>query len=104
MIVNIDNELERLKNPPDLTPKYCPFVVTIYRDKRSRNPIFVRRKTLQEALAFVEEVTGLSAIRYVTNGLPGQLYAFTGTHADAYEDMAQYKPARIRPESIAVTK
>lgn len=73
-----------------------PFVVTIFKSKTHRNPVFVRRKTLQEAMAFVEEVTGLSAHRYVTNGLPGQLYAFTGVHEDAYADTKQYKPWRTR--------
>jgi hypothetical protein len=101
VIINIDNALIRLhQRIEDFEGyDYCPFVVTIYRDARSRSPIRVRRKTLREAMAFVEEVTGLSAIRWVTTSDDGsQFYAFTGVHAKRYEDVKQYKPARIPAE------
>jgi len=93
MIINIDNEAQRLQKQ-DTHPNYCPFIVIIHRSKTSRNPLFVRRETLQMAMAFVEEVTGLSAIRYVTNGQPGQLYAFTGKHEESYGD-PQYLVAGV---------
>lgn len=99
MLINIDHEPERLAQAArtktdqrDTHPDYHPYVVTIYSSRRSRSPIFVRRKTLQEAMVFVEEVTGLSAIRWMTHrSIAGQLHAWTGAHLGEYRNHHEYK-------------
>ena len=95
MIINIDDERKRLKQRAEMEhPEYCPFVVSIWKRATDREGIFVRRKTLQKAQAFVEDVTGLSAIRWVVNDLPGQLYAFTGKHTERYSRKEYRRPEK----------
>jgi hypothetical protein len=91
MICNIDNEAMRLNR--EVTPGYMPFAVSIYLTDKSRSPIFVRRRTLHAAMCFVEDVTGLGAIRWVTNtDNADQLYCFTGKHERRYDDVKQWRP------------
>lgn len=101
MIIDIDNEAKRLGRT-ETTSAYHPFVVTAWRNTTTRTPTMVRRKTLHEALVFAEEITGMSILRWVNNGTPGNLQAFTGTHAERYRDTAQYKPARLMEYEDAV--
>ena len=98
MLISIDNEATRLKTKGPFLEEFCPFVVTIFRDSRSRSPIMVRRKTLQEACGFVEDVTSLYAhkwVRTTDEGRAATIYAFTGKHQERYADVKQYKPADL---------
>lgn len=98
MLITVENETKRLEEFTKDTE--LPYVVVIYASVTSRRPVIVRRKTVKEALRFVEEYTGTDAHRWVKDWRDYAVQAFTGTHQSAYKDTAQYKPGAKLLETL----
>jgi hypothetical protein len=95
MMIDISNETKRLELDTD-----ARYQVTIYRSKTSRSPIMASRHTLQDALTFASEASGVapSDLRWVQGSFDYSIEAFTGVHAERYGWTRQYKP--VKPSVI----